>query len=103
MENVRIERDSFGSIEVPQNQLWGAQTQRSLNQFDISTEKMPLEFIDALALVKKACIFVNAELGLLSEDKSKFLIAATDEVISGTLDCEFPLSIWQTGDRKSVV
>jgi len=97
MENVRIERDSFGSIEVPQNQLWGAQTQRSLNQFDISTEKMPLEFIDALALVKKACIFVNAELGLLSEDKSKFLIAATDEVISGTLDCEFPLSIWQTG------
>ena len=97
MENVRIERDSFGSIEVPQNQLWGAQTQRSLNQFDISTEKMPPEFIDALALVKKACIFVNAELGLLSEDKSKFLIAATDEVISGTLDCEFPLSIWQTG------
>lgn len=97
MENVRIERDSFGSIEVPQNQLWGAQTQRSLNQFDISTEKMPPEFIDALALVKKACIFVNAELGLLSEDKSKFLIAATDEVISRTLDCEFPLSIWQTG------
>ena len=97
MENVRIERDSLGSIEVPQNQLWGAQTQRSLNQFDISTEKMPPEFIDALALVKKACIFVNAELGLLSEDKAKFLIAATDEVISGTLDCEFPLSIWQTG------
>jgi fumarate hydratase class II len=97
MENVRIELDSFGSIEVPQNQLWGAQTQRSLNQFDISTEKMPPEFIDALALVKKACIFVNAELGLLSEDKSKFLLAATDEVISGTLDCEFPLSIWQTG------
>lgn len=97
MENVRIERDSFGSIEVPQNQLWGAQTQRSLNQFDISTEKMPPEFIDALALVKKSCISVNAELGLLSEDKSKFLIAATDEVISRTLDCEFPLSIWQTG------
>ena len=97
MENIRIERDSFGSIEVPQNQLWGAQTQRSLNQFDISTEKMPPEFIDALALVKKACIFVNAELGLLSEDKSKFLLAATDEVISRTLDYEFPLSIWQTG------
>jgi len=97
MENIRIERDSFGSIEVPQNQLWGAQTQRSLNQFDISTEKMPPEFIDALALVKKACIFVNAELGLLSEDKSKFLLAATDEVISGTLNYEFPLSIWQTG------
>jgi len=97
MENVRIELDSFGSIEVPQNQLWGAQTQRSLNQFDISTEKMPPEFIDALALVKKACIFVNAELGLLSEDKSKFLLAATDEVISGTLNYEFPLSIWQTG------
>jgi fumarate hydratase class II len=97
MENVRIERDSFGSIEVPQNQLWGAQTQRSLNQFDISTEKMPPEFIDALALVKKACIFVNAELGLLSEDKSKSLLIATDEVLSRTLDCEFPLSIWQTG------
>jgi fumarate hydratase class II len=97
MENIRIERDSFGSIEVPQNQLWGAQTQRSLNQFDISTEKMPPEFIDALALVKKACIFVNAELGLLSEDKSKSLLIATDEVLSRTLDCEFPLSIWQTG------
>ena len=97
MENVRIERDSFGSIEVPQNQLWGAQTQRSLNQFDISTEKMPPEFIYALALVKKACILVNAELGLLSEDKSKFLLAATDEVLSGTINCEFPLSIWQTG------
>jgi len=97
MENARIERDSFGSIEVPQNQLWGAQTQRSLSQFDISTEKMPPEFIYALALVKKACILVNAELGLLFADKSKSLLAATDEVLSGTLNCEFPLSIWQTG------
>lgn len=97
MENTRIERDSFGPIEVAQNRLWGAQTQRSLTQFDISNEKMPLEFIKALALVKQVCIIVNTELGLLSKDKSTHLLFAVEEVLSGSLNSEFPLSVWQTG------
>lgn len=97
MEDSRIERDSFGAIEVPSNHLWGAQAQRSLMQFEISTEKMPIEFIRALALVKKACLVVNMELGLLPPEKCKPLLLAVDEVLNGDLDDEFPLSIWQTG------
>lgn len=97
MENSRIERDSFGAIEVPSDHLWGAQTQRSLGQFDISTEKMPVEFIRALALVKKACLLANAGLALLPQEKYEPLLQAVDEVLSGKVDGEFPLSIWQTG------
>ena len=97
MEHSRIERDSFGEIEVPIIHLWGAQTQRSLCQFDISTEKMPPEFIRALALVKKACLLANVDLNLLTQEKFKPLLYAVDEVLSGNLDNEFPLSIWQTG------
>ncbi len=97
MENSRIERDSFGPVQVPNNHLWGAQTQRSLSQFDISTEKMPQEFIRALALVKKACLLTNADLALLAKEKYEPLLRAVDEVLSGNLESEFPLSIWQTG------
>ncbi|CAM3729122.1 class II fumarate hydratase [Polynucleobacter arcticus] len=97
MENSRIERDSFGAIEVSGDHLWGAQTQRSLKQFDISTETMPAEFIQALALVKKACLLVNMELGLLPQEMYEPLLLAVDEVLSGELNDEFPLSIWQTG------
>jgi len=97
MESTRIEHDSFGPIEVPHNHLWGEQTQRSLIQFDISTEKMPPEFIYALALVKHACILVNNKLGLLSKEKSEPLLLAADEVLRGVWKDEFPLSIWQTG------
>lgn len=97
MSRMRAERDSFGAIEVPNEHLWGAQTQRSLSQFDISTEKMPTEFIRALALVKKACLLANVELDLLSQAKYEPLLRAVDEVIAGVLDGEFPLSIWQTG------
>ena len=97
MDKFRVEHDSFGRIHVPCDSLWGPQTQRSLDQFDISTEKMPTEFLYALALVKKGCILANIQLNELSEKKGETLLLAVDEVLSGVLDKEFPLSIWQTG------
>ncbi|TFW09294.1 class II fumarate hydratase [Oxalobacteraceae bacterium OM1] len=93
----RIERDTFGPIEVPAERLWGAQTQRSLHHFHISTERMPAELVQALALVKRACAVVNRDLGKLPPDKANALIAAADEVIAGRHPDEFPLSVWQTG------
>lgn len=97
MMNSRIEHDSFGAIEVAADALWGAQTQRSLHHFAISTEQMPREFIAALAEVKRAAAVVNHELGLLPQTKSNAIIAAADEVIAGVHATQFPLSIWQTG------
>ncbi len=94
---TRTERDSFGAIEVPANCLWGAQTQRSLEHFKISNEKMPMDLINALAIVKKASATVNLELGLLNKNKAQAIIKATEEIIDGKLDSEFPLSVWQTG------
>ncbi|MET3130819.1 fumarate hydratase class II [Oxalobacteraceae bacterium GrIS 1.11] len=93
----RIERDSFGPIEVPANQLWGAQTQRSLEHFHISTERMPPELIAALALVKRAAAHVNLDLGLLDGPKAIAIVAAADEVLAGKHGTEFPLAVWQTG------
>ena len=95
--SARIERDSFGPVEVPAERLWGAQTQRSLQHFDISEERMPRELIQALVLVKRACAGVNLELGLLDRVKAKAIIAAADEVLDGRHDAEFPLVVWQTG------
>ncbi|TCP12646.1 fumarase class II [Crenobacter luteus] len=95
--NTRIERDSFGDIAVPADRLWGAQTQRSLENFRISTEKMPAELIVALARVKRAAALVNAELGQLPVDKAEAIAAAADEVIEGRHPDEFPLAVWQTG------
>jgi len=97
MHKFRSEQDSFGIIDVPSDHLWGAQTQRSLIQFNISTEKMPTEFIWALALVKKACILTNLQLGQLPQKKAIPLLEATQEVLSGVHYQEFPLSVWQTG------
>jgi fumarate hydratase class II len=97
MNATRTERDSFGSIEVPADRLWGAQTQRSLQHFDISTERMPEEIVLALATVKSACAKVNRDLGLLAEDKATAIIAAAEEVLFGRHEQEFPLSVWQTG------
>jgi len=97
MKRFRSEQDSFGTIDVPHDRLWGAQTQRSLMQFNISTEKMPTEFIWALALVKKACILTNLQLGQLPQKKAIPLLEATQEVLSGVHYQEFPLSVWQTG------
>ncbi|MBI4938719.1 MAG: class II fumarate hydratase [Nitrosomonadales bacterium] len=94
---TRPERDSFGIIEVPADRLWGAQTQRSLQYFHISTEQMPQELILALAAVKRACALVNHELGLLDEEKTTAIVQAADEVLAGQHDREFALSVWQTG------
>ncbi len=93
----RIETDSFGEIAVPADHLWGAQTQRSLQHFAISTERMPDELLTALAQVKRACAIVNGDLGLLSADMAAAIVSAADEVIDGLHVMEFPLSVWQTG------
>jgi fumarate hydratase class II len=97
MSATRTERDSFGTIEVPADRLWGAQTQRSLEHFRISTERMPEEIVLALATVKTACARVNRELGLLPWGKATAIAAAAEEVLSGRHRQEFPLSVWQTG------
>ncbi len=93
----RIERDTFGAINVPAHQLWGAQTQRSLQNFDISGEHQPHEIIKALAQVKRASAVVNQGLGLQDGTKTQAIVAAADEVIAGEHPGEFPLVVWQTG------
>jgi len=95
--NTRNERDSFGPIAVPADRLWGAQTQRSLEHFHISTERMPVELVAALALVKRAAALVNRELDLIDDSKAEAIVAAADEVLAGKHPDEFPLSVWQTG------
>ena len=97
MAEQRIEKDTFGDIAVAADRLWGAQTERSLHHFDISTEKMPPELIRALAWVKRSSAVVNRALGTLPGDKADAIVAAADEVLVGRHDGEFPLSIWQTG------
>ncbi|MCK7426897.1 class II fumarate hydratase [Enterobacter chengduensis] len=97
MTTVRHEKDSMGAIDVPADRLWGAQTQRSLEHFRISTEKMPVSLIQALALTKRAAAKVNQDLGLLAADKATAIINAADEVLAGKHPEEFPLAIWQTG------
>ncbi len=93
----RPEHDSFGDIEVADERLWGAQTQRSLHHFAISCERMPDELIRALAMVKHACAGVNRDLGLLPEKKAAAIATAAEEVLAGRHPGEFPLSVWQTG------
>jgi fumarate hydratase class II len=94
---TRIERDSFGPLEVPADRLWGAQTQRSLQNFRISGERMPEALIHALATVKKAAATVNRDLGNLDEKKADAIVRAVDEVLAGKHPHEFPLVVWQTG------
>src|SRR5712692_11481901 len=97
MADYRVEHDTFGDIRVPAEKLWGAQTQRSLENFRISGERMPVELIRALALVKRSCARVNIELKELPEEKARAIAAAADEVLAGKHDGEFPLVVWQTG------
>src|SRR5258706_3754195 len=97
MSGSRTEKDSFGPIEVPAERLWGAQTERSRRFFRISSERMPLPVVHALARVKKAAAAVNAGLGLLDKKKSEAIQRAAQEVLEGRHDEEFPLSVWQTG------
>lgn len=93
----RIEHDTFGPIEVPAERLWGAQTQRSLRNFDISGERQPREMIRALVQIKRSSAVVNHLLGLLDQRKAAAIVAAADEVLAGKHDAEFPLVVWQTG------
>lgn len=97
MDQYREEHDAMGAVQVPANALWGAQTQRSLSNFNISGECMPPALIHALALAKRAAASVNHDLGLLEESIAKAIISATDEVLTGKHPNEFPLVVWQTG------
>lgn len=97
MSDYRIEKDTIGEIKVPSDKYWGAQTQRSKQNFKIGTEKMPLEVIYAFAEVKKAAARVNANAGKLPEAKGKAIEAACDEILEGKFDAHFPLVVWQTG------
>jgi fumarate hydratase class II len=94
---IRVESDSMGEIEVPADKYWGAQTERSLRHFSIGEDRMPVEIVQALGLLKKAAAVVNAELGLLPKDKADLIVRAADEVVEGRLDDHFPLFVWQTG------
>ena len=97
MAKVRIERDTFGDIEVPAARLWGAQTQRSLINFRFPGETMPLDVVHAQIMVKRAAAVVNMKLGLLNKKKGAGIVTAADEALSGKYDQEFPLVVWQTG------
>lgn len=93
----RIESDSLGEIEVPKDAYYGAQTQRSIENFDIGSEKIPKEVIEAFGIVKKAAALVNNELNLLENEKKELIIEVCDELIDGKLNKQFPLVVWQTG------
>ena len=97
--SIRIEKDTMGPVEVPAEKYWGAQTQRSINNFKIGGEKnrMPIEIIRAFAILKKAAAFTNAELGVLAKDKAEIIAKVCDEILAGQHDDQFPLVIWQTG------
>ncbi|OLN23791.1 fumarate hydratase, class II [Domibacillus antri] len=95
--DFRIERDTLGEMMVPADKYWGAQTQRSVENFPIGTEKMPIEMIYAFAQLKKAAAAVNGELGQLAEEKMKAIMEACDEILEGKWDGHFPLVVWQTG------
>ncbi len=95
--NTRTEHDSMGEISVPADRYWGAQTQRSLVNFRIGEEKMPKEIIAAFAKVKKACAETNFALGFLDGERADIISSVCDEILSGSLDGNFPLSVWQTG------
>ena len=97
MAGTRIESDTLGKIDVPADRYWGAQTQRSFQNFKIGGEKMPIEVVHAMAVVKRACAEVNAELGRLERPVADAIRQAASEIIDGTLDDHFPLVVWQTG------
>lgn len=95
--SFRTEKDSLGEVQVPADKYWGAQTQRSIQNFKIGGDRFPREMIRALGILKKSAAKINSELGLLEAEKAKFIMQAADEVISGELDENFPLVVWQTG------
>src|SRR3982751_3209993 len=99
MTNFRMEKDTMGTVEVPAGVYWGAQTQRSIDNFKIAQDinKMPLEIIYAFAYLKKAAALVNLDAGVLTKDKCDLIGKVCDEILEGKLDDQFPLVVWQTG------
>ncbi len=97
MSDYRIEHDTMGEVRVPADKLWGAQTQRSLENFPIGTEKMPVGILRAFGILKQAAAEANFRLGKLDEEKRNYIKDACEQIVSGNLDGEFPLSVWQTG------
>jgi fumarate hydratase class II len=97
MMDYRIEKDTMGEIKVPNNKYWGAQTERSLENFEIGEEKMPYEITRAFSFLKKAVAIVNCDLGKLSKEKADAIAQAADEMLAGKLDEHYPLVVWQTG------
>ncbi len=93
----RIEHDTMGNVEVPADKYWGAQTQRSLENFKIGTDKMPQEIIEGFAYLKKAAALTNLKLGVLPKDKTELIAKVCDEILENKLDDQFPLVVWQTG------
>lgn len=95
--DYRMEKDTIGEIKVPSEKYWGAQTQRSKQNFPIGEEKMPKEVVEGFAILKKSAARANAELGLLEADKADAITYAADKIIAGELEEHFPLVVWQTG------
>lgn len=96
--DYRIEKDTMGEVKVPVDKYWGAQTERSRNNFKIGPEaSMPLEIVHGFAYLKKAAAHTNCELGVLSAEKRDLISKACDEILDGKLDDQFPLVVWQTG------
>src|SRR5271169_4903705 len=94
---MRKEKDSLGTVFVPDSAYWGQQTERALTNFKIGSEKIPQQLITALVLIKKACALVNADLRLLEKKKARAICKACDAILSGGLEKHFPLTLWQTG------
>src|SRR5258705_3506682 len=97
--NYRIEKDTMGEVKVPEDAYYGAQTQRSIDNFKIAQDisRMPKEIIRAFAYLKKAAAHTNFDAGILSEEKTKLISQVSDEILEGSLDAYFPLVVWQTG------
>lgn len=95
--DYRIEHDTMGDVRVPAEKYWGAQTQRSFENFRIGTEKMPAEIIRAFAFLKHGAAMANCRLGKLDEERCSLIGQVCDEILAGKLDGHFPLAVWQTG------
>src|ERR1700693_5713013 len=96
-QKTRLESDAFGQLEIPADKLWGAQTERSLHNFRIGSEHMPIEIIHALGLIKRAAAEVNRDLSSLDRKRAAAIIAVAQDIADGKLDGHFPLLVWQTG------
>jgi len=94
---IKVEKDSMGEVQIPGDRLWGAQTQRSLENFKIGKDKMPIEIIRAFAILKKAAALTNYELGWIEKKAADMIVIVCEEILNGKMDSHFPLVVWQTG------